>query len=84
MLETPPRTLNALVIKSACEGLGMQTLMNDVGVKISINFSLDDTAAKGILERSGFPKVRHMDVNHLWLQEQCARKVAPLTVVDGT
>ena len=29
-------------------------------------------------------KVRHMDVNHLWLQEQCARKLVPLTKVDGT
>ena len=72
------------VIKGSCEGLGMQTLMDDLGVNIDINLHLDATAAKGILERSGLSKVRHIDVNHLWLQEQCARKIIPLTKVDGT
>ena len=72
------------MIKGACEGLGMQTLMNDLGKDIGISLSLDASAAKGILERSGLSKVRHMDVNHLWLQEQCARKLVPLTKVDGT
>ena len=72
------------VIKGSCEGLGMQTLMDDLGVTIDINLHLDATAAKGILERSGLSKVRHIDVNHLWLQEQCARKIIPLTKVDGT
>ena len=45
---------------------------------------LDATAAKGILERSGISKIRHIDVNNLWLQEQCARKVVPAIQVDGT
>ena len=72
------------VIKGSCEGLGMQTLMDDLGVTIDINLHLDATAAKGILERSGLSKVRHIDVNHLWLQEQCTRKIIPLTKVDGT
>ena len=62
----------------------MQTLMDNLGVTIDINLLLDATAAKGILERSGLSKVRHIDVNHLWLQEQCARKIVPLTKVDGT
>ena len=70
------------VIKGVCEGLGMQTLVNDLGTNIGINLSLDSNAAKGILERSGLSKVRHVEINHLWLQEQCARKFVPLTKVD--
>ena len=72
------------VIKGSCEGLGMQTLMSDMGAEVGISLHLDATAAKGILERSGLSKVRHIDVNQLWLQEQCARKIVPLTKVDGT
>ena len=71
------------VIKGACDGLSMQTLMNDLGTNIGINLCLDASAAKGILEMSGLSTMRHMDVNHLWLHEQCARKLVPLTKVDG-
>lgn len=45
---------------------------------------LDAAAAKGIIERKGFLKVRHIDVNVLWLQETCARKAIPLNQVSGT
>ena len=72
------------VIKGSCEGLGMQTLMSNMGAEVGISLHLDARAAKGILERSGLSKVRHIDVNQLWLQEQCARKIVPLTKVDGT
>ena len=71
-------------LHSVTKGACVQTLMNDVGIDSGIILSLDASAAKSILERSGLSKVRHMDVNHLWLQEQCARKLVPLMKVDGT
>ena len=40
-------------------------------------------AAKGMIERKGLSKVRHLDVNVLWLQEQCARKLLPVSKVPG-
>ena len=36
-----------------------------------------------MIERKGLSKVRHLDVNVLWLQEQCARKLLPVTKVPG-
>ena len=66
------------VVRGACEGLGMKTLMSDMGEDVQIRLNLDATAAKGILERQGIAKVRHIDVNVLWLQEQCAKKMVPL------
>ena len=51
----------------ACEGLGMHTLMNDLGTTAGINLRLDSSAVKGILEKSGLSKVGHMDIDHLWL-----------------
>ena len=45
---------------------------------------IDATAAKGIIEREGLSKVRYIDTDVLWLQEQQARRVLPLTKVFGT
>ena len=45
---------------------------------------LDSSAAQGILDRQGLSKVRHIDVNVLWLQEQSAKEVVPLEKIKGT
>ena len=72
------------VIRAATEGLGMLTLMKDMGLKnAKLQLHLDAAAAKGIIERKGLNKVRHIDVNMLWLQETCARKDIPLHKVAG-
>ena len=71
------------VVRGACEGLGLKTLLQDMGGLSDIRLHLDATAAQGILERSGISKVRHIGVNVLWLQEQCARKMVPLQKVPG-
>ena len=54
-----------------------------MGSDMGITLELDATAAKGILDRQGIAKVRHIDVNCLWLQEQCAKKIVPLTKIPG-
>ena len=48
----------------------------DMGSDVGITLELDATAAKGILDRQGIAKVRHIDVNCLWLQEQCAKNMS--------
>lgn len=71
------------VVRGACEGLGVKTLCEDMGSQVSVRLELDATAAKGILDRQGLAKVRHIDVNCLWLQEQCAKKLIPLEKIPG-
>ena len=71
------------VVCGACEGLGTRTLCEDLGESVGIVLELDATAAKGILDRTGVAKVRHMDVNCLWLQEQCAKRLVPLIKIPG-
>ena len=71
------------VVRGVTEALGMSTLANDLGLEVRIQMHLDAMAAKGILERQGISKVRHLDVNILWMQEQCARKILPLAKVPG-
>ena len=58
------------VVRGATEALGMATLAKDMGKKVEIQLHIDALAAKGMIERKGLSKVRHLDVNVLWLQEQ--------------
>ena len=55
----------------------------DLGSDVGIKLKLGATAAKGILDRQGLAKVRHIDVNCLWLQEQCAKQMVPLVEIPG-
>ena len=50
----------------------------------TVGLHIDATAAKGIIERKGLNKLRHVETDILWLQEQAARRVLPLTKVLGT
>ena len=60
----------------------MKTLCQDPGESLSIVLQPDATAAKGSLDRTALAKVRHIDVNCLWLQEQCAKKWVTLVKIS--
>ena len=44
---------------------------------------IDATAAKSIAERKGVDKIRHIDVNVLWLQDQVARNKIAIHKISG-
>ena len=73
------------VVKGACEALGVNLLLRDLGQhEPTVRMHLDATAARGIIEQKGLSKVRHIDTDVLWLQEQAARRQLPLYKVLGT
>ena len=59
-------------------------MYTDFGVHVDSLVLLDANAARGIIERKGLCKVRHLDTDHLWLQQQQARRLLPIQKVDGT
>ena len=71
------------VIKGSSEGLGLIALAKDFGVDISTRVHVDATAAKGMVERRGIFRVRHIEVDNLWIQEMEARRMRPIGKVDG-
>ena len=71
-------------VRVSCEGLGLQTLYSDFGKAVDVRAFLDANAAKGIIERRSLCKLRHIDVDHLWLQDQQARRLLPLSKVQGS
>ena len=71
------------IVRATCETLGFLSLMEDLGSEMGSRLHMDSTAAQGIIDRQGLSKVRHLDVNLLWLQEQLARDKVPLLEVPG-
>ena len=56
-------------VKGACEGLGVVSLLKDMGQEARSTVHIDSTSGKAIASRTGVGKVRHMDTRYLWLQE---------------
>ena len=70
-------------VKGSAEAIGSQSILADMGVNVRIRLSEDSTAAKGIADRTGLGKVRHIEVNQLWLQEKVRNKDIELRKVKG-
>ena len=45
---------------------------------------MDSTAAQGVVDRHGIPKIRRIDVNGLWLRERSGRDAVSLSKFLGT
>ena len=58
------------VVKAASVGLGIKSMLNDLGFKFELEVLTDASAAKGIASRRGLGKTRHVAVHFLWVQER--------------
>ena len=72
------------MVKGASFTLGTQSLLADLGISSDIHMYTDSSAAKGIASRKGIGKVRHIEVNQLWLQDKVSSGTITLTKVVGT
>ena len=66
------------VIRPSTESLGISTLLEDFGVGgVKVRVGRGANAAIGIVQRRGLNKLRHVELDVLWVQEQQARQVLP-------
>ena len=56
--------------KAAAQALGLQSLLEDLGVRLDVRLFTDSSTTKAIITRTGLGKLRHIDTNELWLQER--------------
>merc|ERR1711954_220960 len=61
------------MVKGAGNALGISGVYRDMGIQHTIVLYTDSSAAKGISNRRGLGKARHIELNKLWLQDQVAR-----------
>ena len=72
--------------KTAAEVLGVANLARDLGRELSGHILADSSSALAVVVRRGAGKLRHININHLWLQELEKRQVDPVKFgkIDGT
>ena len=73
--------LNALC-KAGQEGLVAIHLASETGLNLDLEIYTDSSAAKGVIQRRGAGKVKHLEVKQLWLQEREERKELQVLKVD--
>ena len=72
------------MVRAAAVGLGIQAILSDWKVQSSLTLKTDASAAVGIAMRKGLGKVRHIEVNQLWLQEKVAQGKIKIVKVHGS
>ncbi len=68
------------LVKGAAQGLGMKSMLGEVGIDVKVTVKTDAAAAKGIASRRGMGKVRHIEMNQLWVQEKLLKEVFVLKI----
>ena len=71
------------IVKGSSIGLGIRSMLGDFGVNIGVTIKTDASAAKGMANRRGLGKVRHIAVNQLWIQDRVARGDLAIEKVNG-
>ena len=65
------------------QGLGLQSLLADIGWRLKLRVSRDATAAIGSARRKGLGKIRHVHCTDLWIQDQIRSRKIEFTKVLG-
>ena len=72
------------IVKGTSVGIGVVNMPCDLGMdKRNVGVRTDSSAAVGIAHRLGAGKVRHIEVNQLWVQEKVIIGVVEIIKVDG-
>ena len=71
------------MVKGGAEAMGSRSILSDLGLEHKIRLSEDSSAAKGIADRTGLGKVRHIEVNQLWIQDKVKNKEFEIKRVKG-
>ena len=68
----------------ASKGFGLQTIMKELGWQYEVRIQVDANATIGTLHRRGLGKLRHVEVEELWLQQEISKKKISVGKIKGT
>ena len=71
-------------VRTIQEMIGIQSLGRDLGLELDCNLKIDARATVGMLTRRGLGKVRHLEVNTLWVQNMIHQGKVSLERVSST
>ena len=58
------------LVKGAATSLGIISLCRDLGIGVNVHIHSDASATLAIIQRQGIGKLRHINVQYLWIQER--------------
>ena len=64
--------------------MGISGVLKDLNINLTVAVSTDSSAAKGIANRRGLGKLRHIELNELWIQESIAKGRMAIYKISGT
>ena len=67
--------------KAASEGLGMVSMLSELGYPVSINLVIDSTSAIALAHRDGLGRAKHIAIQDLWLQDAVRQKLVGISKV---
>ena len=70
------------LVKASAQTRGLMAIAADFGAVLEGRICTDANAAIGMEFRKGLGKVRHIDVQYLWIQDEVASERLGLTKVD--
>ena len=71
------------MVKAGSQGLGMRSMLDDVGISSNVKVIADATAARGIAQRKRRGAVRHLEVHQCCIQDQVQSKEICVEKVGG-
>ena len=71
------------IVRGGAQALGIRSLLADWGIQRRIRIRTDASVAKSIASRRGVGKIRHIEVNQLWLQEKVNKGDIEIEKVPG-
>ena len=71
------------MVERATRGVGVKTMLKEMGIEASIVLSTDSSAAKSLRSRRGTGRIRHLETKWLWLQVEVAAGRIKLEKVAG-
>ena len=72
------------VVRGCAGAIALRSFGWDMGISLRITVHTDSSAAKGVVEREGIGRIRHLEVAQLWVQEKLKAKDFELKKVLGT
>jgi hypothetical protein len=72
------------MVEGATRGLGLQTMLKELGVETGIVLATDSSGAKSHSSTMGLGRMRHIEVKNLFLQDLVQKRVIVLKKVNGT
>ena len=61
------------LVKASVEMLGLRNLAKEMGLELKGTLYTDSSAAKGAIHRLGMGCMKHVEGQHLWVQEMAAK-----------